>query len=114
LKSIDEYIKNYIARFSKDINNEFFKNKTNEPEQNNSMNTMNTIEMFRFENIIKYRNDGNWEINMKSYLDRQSLDSLYKKKLNNKYIFTFNISNIYFGNASLLPLVKCNKCEYHF
>ena len=25
MKTIDEYVRNYIARFAKDINNEFFK-----------------------------------------------------------------------------------------
>jgi len=114
LKSVDEYIKNYITRFAKDINNEFFKNKTDSLDQNNTMDSiesMNTIEMFRYENILKHRNSDNCEINMKSYLDRHTLDNLYKKIANNKYIFTFNISNIYLGNTSLLPLVKCNKCD---
>ena len=30
---------------------------------------------------------------------------------NDKYIFTFNISNIYFGNVNLIPLVKTNRLE---
>ena len=123
LKSVDEYIKNYITRFAKDINNEFFKNKTDSLEQNNTIDSleqnntidstesMNTIEMFRYENVLKYRSGGKCEINMKSYLDKHTLDNLYKKIANSKYIFTFNISNIYLGNISLLPLVKCNKCD---
>ncbi len=135
LKNIDEYISNYILRCARDINNEFFNNEPiTYPQQqlyqydnsvqqtNNNMvqyqgslmnnwnNSMNTIEMFRYDTIIKRKGDI-WEMNMKSYLDKQSLDILYKKLSNMKYIFTFNISNIYLGNVSLIPLIKCNKCE---
>lgn len=104
LNKSDEYINNYILRFAKDINKEFFKDELN--------NSMNTIEMFRYDNILKNRGGNNWELNMKSYLDKQSLDMLSASKLDNiKYIFTFNITNIYLGNVSLIPLIKCNKCE---
>jgi len=104
LNKTDEYINNYILRFAKDINKEFFKDELN--------NSMNTIEMFRYDNILKYRGGNNWELNMKSYLDKPSLDMLSTSKLDNiKYIFTFNITNIYLGNVSLIPLIKCNKCE---
>ena len=82
----------------------FFKDELN--------NSMNTIEMFRYDNILKHRGGNNWELNMKSYLDKPSLDMLSASKFNNiKYIFTFNITNIYLGNVNLIPLIKCNKCE---
>jgi hypothetical protein len=113
LNKTDEYINNYILRFAKDINKEFFKNDI----KNDINNVMNTIEMFRYDNILKHRGGNNWELNMKSYLDKPSLDMLSKSSFNNnnnnnnKYIFTFNITNIYLGNVNLIPLIKCNKCE---
>jgi len=130
LRNIDDYINNYISRCSRDINNEFFNNEpiTYQQQQiypqqsvgnmiqyqSNSLqnwnSSMNTIEMYRYDTIIKRRGDL-WELNMKSYLDKQTLDILYKKLQNIKYIFTFNISNIYLGSVSLIPLIKCNKCE---
>ena len=46
----------------------------------------------------------------KKNLDKNIINDL-EKKFNKKYIFTFNISNIYLSNNSLLPLIKCNRCE---
>ena len=154
INSIDGYIKSYISRYAKDINNELnalpksgtdlsnkvlpnnvplFANKVlpnnvpllpnkvlpiqdgincinNIQELNiQELNNLETIDMFRYDNILRKRGD-HWELNLKSYLDRHILEDLKKYK-NNKYIFTFNISNIYFGNSSLIPLVKCNKCD---
>ena len=61
---------------------------------------------------------GNYMINFKSYLERPVLEALKQsildKSINNtekKYVITFNISNIYFSNIALTPLIKCNKCE---
>jgi hypothetical protein len=61
---------------------------------------------------------GNYMINFKSYLERPILEALKQsildKSINNtekKYVITFNISNIYFSNMALTPLIKCNKCE---
>jgi hypothetical protein len=107
LKKTDEYINNYIYRFAKDINNEVFKD----------VNSLNIIEMFNYDNILKYNEGKTYEITMKSYLDKHSLDILSTKSReisisnNTKYIFTFNITNIYLGNVNLIPLIKCNKCE---
>jgi hypothetical protein len=130
INSIDGYIKSYISRYAKDINNELNASSNNGtllPIQdginciNNiqelniqelniqELNNLETIDMFRYDNILRKRGD-HWELNLKSYLDRHILEDLKKYK-NNKYIFTFNISNIYFGNSSLIPLVKCNKCD---
>jgi len=63
----------------------------------------------------------NYVINFKSYLDRAVLEALKQSILDknkdrcnspeNKYIITFNISNIYFSKTALTPLIKCNKCE---
>jgi hypothetical protein len=79
-----------------------------------------------------------FEITMKSYLDKKLINDLIKKKQRiktlkidttvssnatiiqdssistqqeQKYIFTFNISNIYFGNTNLIPLIKTNNVE---
>jgi hypothetical protein len=53
-------------------------------------------------------------MHLKSYLDKNIINELENKNNNNiNYIFTFNISNIYFGNSSLIPLVKCNRCEHN-
>ena len=65
-----------------------------------------------YEQIIKYRYNNIIEIHMKSYLDKIMINELENKIEDKKYIFTFNISNIYFSNNNnLLPLVKCNRCE---
>jgi len=84
--------------------------------------------------------EGHYMINFKSYLERPVLEalkqSILNKSINNnllpntpvlgntllpntpvlvntekKYVITFNISNIYFSETSLTPLIKCNKCE---
>ena len=66
--------------------------------------------MFRYDQIIRYKQGDIIDMYLKSYLDRQTIDDI-EKKLNNKYIFTFNISNIYFGINNIIPLIKCNRCE---
>ena len=115
----DEYINNYIKRFAKDINKEFFKTEQYSITNGNlgnriKNNSLNTIEMFRYDNIIKKLNNNTWEFNMKSYLDKPTLDMIISNISNisnTNYIFTFNITNIYLGNVSLIPLIKCNKCN---
>jgi hypothetical protein len=121
LNKTDEYINNYIMRFARDINKEFLNKEANigngsgsgsgsgDLINNFDMDTT-TIEMFRYDNILKHRGGTNWELNMKSYLDKTALDML-SANTNAKYIFTFNITNIYLGNSNLIPLIKCNKCE---
>jgi hypothetical protein len=106
LKNIDEYISAYIVRFSKEIENEL---KTH-------YNDYRALMTFRYEQIIKFKSFDIIEMHLKSYLDKHIINELENKtnKNNNmKYIFTFNISSIYFGNSSLIPLVKCNRCEYN-
>jgi hypothetical protein len=121
LRTIDEYISTYINKYSVEIENDLL----------NYYNDNRTLSSFNYEQIIKFRNNsgntnlGNTntvnstiEIHMKSYLDNVIIDMLESKIDNSnqiddkKYVFTFNISNIYFSNNNnLLPLVKCNKCE---
>ena len=116
LRTIDEYISTYINKYSLEIENDLL----------NYYNDNRTLSSFNYEQIIKFRNhscntvNSTIEIHMKSYLDNVIIDMLESKvesKIDNtiddkKYVFTFNISNIYFSNNNnLLPLVKCNKCE---
>ena len=126
LRTIDEYISSYINKFSTEIDielqeREIFNNTIyNNTYSNTYNNTIKTLSMLKYEQIIKYYNNRNminnqgnneiYQIYLKSYLDKNIISEL-EKKLNKKYIFTFNISNIYFSNNSLLPLIKCNKCE---
>jgi hypothetical protein len=129
LRTIDEHISTYINKYAVEIENDLL----------NYYNDSRTISSFNYEQIIKFRNQSfqnkilnsvsnsntststsTIEIHMKSYLDNAIIDMLNSKidnKIDNsiddkKYIFTFNISNIYFSNNNnLLPLVKCNRCE---
>ena len=108
LRSIDENISGYINKYSLEIE---------------TILGDNTLSMLRYEQIIKYnyyhsnvvvnntenKND-TYQIYLKSYLDKDIIFAL-EKKLNKKYSFTFNISNIYLSNNNLLPLIKCNRCE---
>ena len=137
LRSIDEHISGYINKFSAEIENELHNNQQNSSyvfsNQNNlinniTQNIMNdrTLSMYKYEKIIKYNyhrsgyNNENiknndekidtYQIYLKSYLDRNTILEL-ENQINKKNIFTFNISNIYLCNNSLLPLIKCNRCE---
>ena len=131
LRTIDEHISTYINKYAVEIENDLL----------NYYNDNRPISSFNYEQIIKFRNasvpnkvsntvnvnntilntvNNTIEIHMKSYLDTAIIDMLDGKidgKIDNtlddkKYIFTFNISNIYFSNNNnLLPLVKCNRCE---
>jgi len=128
LRSIDEHISTYINKFSTEIENELESNLESNLEMFNSKKYMNDRElsMFKYEQIIKYNyhrsgyNNENiknndekidtYQIYLKSYLDKNMIFEL-EKRLDKKYVFTFNISNIYLSNNSLLPLIKCNRCE---
>jgi hypothetical protein len=107
LISIDETISRYINKNAIEI----------EDNLNKYHNDNRTMSSFNYEQIIKFRYNNIIELHMKSYIDKQIIDTLENNSnnnsnLNNKYIFTFNVSNIYFSNNNnLLPLVKCNKCE---
>jgi len=124
LRSIDEYISGYINRFSAEIDKEMHNEDLTSTESR-------TIAMLRYEQIIKYNTNYSRYANsyansgshnhistvdtqfmyLKSYLDKAMISELEKKISDKKYIFTFNISNIYFGNNTLIPLIKCNRCE---
>lgn len=105
IRLIDNYISNYITKYAKEITREM--NTTIE-------NANNCIEMYKYDNILKIYKNHN-ELHLKSYLDNTTINNLQygygNDNLNTRYIFTFNISNIYFGRSSLIPLVKCNQCE---
>ena len=102
LRSIDEYISNYINKYSNDIETYL---KTYYDDNRTLLN-------FNYEQIIKFKYNNIIELHMKSYLDPTIITKLENNKENINYNFTFNISNIYFSNNNnLLPLVKCNKCE---
>jgi len=102
LRTIDEYISTYINKYAIEIENDLV----------SYYNDNRTMSSFNYEQIIKYRYNNIIEIHMKSYLEKHLLDELENKIEDKKYIFTFNISNIYFSNNNnLLPLVKCNRCE---
>ena len=108
LRTIDEHISTYINKYSIEI----------EQDLCTYYNDNRTLSSFNYEQIIKFRNtiSNTIEIHMKSYLDNAIIDMLDSKidttLDDKKYVFTFNISNIYFSNNNnLLPLVKCNKCE---
>jgi len=102
LRSIDEYISSYINKYAIEIENDLV----------TYYNDNRTMSSFNYEQIIKYRYNNIIEIHMKSYLDKIMINELENKIEDKKYIFTFNISNIYFSNNNnLLPLVKCNRCE---
>jgi len=118
LRNIDEYLSAYINKCAAEIESELITN----------YNDQRPISSFRYDQIVKYYYDKNTntnqntsnntntsntnsiEMNLKSYLDKNSINELEQKLENKKYILTFNISNIYFGNNNLIPLVKCNKC----
>ena len=102
LRTIDEYISSYINKYAIEIENDLV----------TYYNDNRTMSSFNYEQIIKYRYNNIIEIHMKSYLDKIMINELENKIEDKKYIFTFNISNIYFSNNNnLLPLVKCNRCE---
>ena len=71
-----------------------------------------SLQTYRYEQIIKFKNHGdNIEMTMKSYLDTESIKELEMKLSNVAYVLTFNISNVYLGIKSFMPLIKCNRCE---
>ena len=102
LRNIDECISNYINKNAFEL----------EHDLKLYYNDNRPISCFNYEQIIKFRYNNIIELHMKSYLDNEIIKEIENNKNDSKYIFTFNISNIYFSNKNnLLPLVKCNRCE---
>lgn len=94
LKNIDQFISTNIIQ-NKYING----------------NEIIDLSTYKYDNILKC-NEQMYELNMKSYLDKNIIESLKNLfNTNEKYIFTFNITNIYVSNTNLTPLTKCNKCS---
>ena len=127
MKILDEYLSNSINKYSNKTENELDIAKINDDYIDNINNSSNKLSNLKYEQVIKYNyynssstsnntnqgtenNEEKYQIYLKSYLDKNILNEL-EKKLNKKYIFTFNISNIYLSCNSLLPLIKCNRCE---
>jgi hypothetical protein len=140
MKLLDEYLSSSINKYSNKIENDldinnFISNYGNDSQyinnsssnsSSNSNNNSNKLSVLKYEQVIKYNyynsnnnfciennnieNNEKYQIYLKSYLDKNIINEL-EKKLNKKYIFTFNISNIYLSCNSLLPLIKCNRCE---
>ena len=135
LKSIDTYLSNYIVRHARDINTKMQEDENHylnyEPilKPCYQSNKTDVNKQLQYATITAWNTSsskwvGNYTLSFKSYLERSMLDSLKKsiqeKHSNNasnssnaekKYVLTFNISNIYFSNTALTPLIKCNKCE---
>lgn len=136
IKSIDTYISNYIIRHARDINlkmnedeNHYLNYETIlKPWYNQNKKSANANAYANTNVNLPYaaiaagntskKATCNFAISFKSYLERSVLDtikrSILDKSISNtekKYVITFNISNIYFSNAALTPLIKCNKCE---
>ena len=133
LKSIDTYLSNYIVRHARDINTKMQEDENHylnyEPilkpcYQSNKKTDAN--KHLQYATITAWNTSsskwvGNYTLSFKSYLERSVLDSLKKSirerhssnasNTEKKYVLTFNISNIYFSNTALTPLIKCNKCE---
>lgn len=101
LRIIDEKTSAYFNKSGKDI----------ETELNTNCDDIRPVSLFRYDPILKYRYNNIIEFHLKSYLDRNTISMFENKIEGNKYILTFNISNIYFGVSNLVPLVKCNRCE---
>jgi hypothetical protein len=103
MSRLDQYIINYLKKFKKEIQHELIINYGDD----------RPIEKFKYIFLIK-KNNNKWQINMKSYIDKNIIDLINKNKKDNevkKYKFTFNISNIFFSYNSLLPLIKTNYVE---
>jgi hypothetical protein len=142
LKSIDVFISNYIARHSKQINKELHdsenadlylkyetilkprNNSRQEYQQETKLNTNSSISSIstgqRGHNILnknmtqKRKQEYEYEITFKSYLDKKTIDQIANYSNNKKFIITFNITNIFINKNILIPLIKCNKCEEVF
>lgn len=138
LKSIDSYLSNYIVRHARDINTKMHEDENHYLNYENILKPWynpkkkigtsgHSREQLPYSTVVVTNTllpntgtkwTGNYMINFKSYLERSVLESLRQsildKNINNtekKYVITFNISNIYFSNMALTPLIKCNKCE---
>jgi hypothetical protein len=136
LKSIDTYLSNYIIRHARDINSKMNEDENHYLNYENILKpyyrsnkkpvaSESSYSSIAARNTYSNRVDksfktwtGDYMINFKSYLERSILDtlkhSILDKSISNtekKYVITFNISNIYFSQSALTPLIKCNKCE---
>jgi hypothetical protein len=109
LRQIDEYLSSYLTNNIEAIKGEMLNDKSSlAPLSSQS-------QIYRYESMIRFKTGGDIvEITMKSYLDKHTIQDLELKFPTNNYVFTFNISNIYFGTSNFVPLIKCNRCESIF
>lgn len=116
LNNLDKYLIEYMDKCKTDIERELQAN----------YNDYRKISEFEYSNTIKQSeaDKGIWQMSLRSYIDKRITSDIYKKKQNlnkaigtvnetdtaksTKYVFTFNISNIYFGSSHITPLIKTN------
>lgn len=141
LQTLDNYIIQYLDKYKTEIENELVLNyrdnrKLSEYKYINIIKHVKTYANSNTSNCNTSQNN-KFEITMKSYLDKKLIYDFIKKKQRvknlksniidtsaittkdnskitmqeQKYIFTFNISNIYFGNTNLIPLIKTNNVQ---
>lgn len=134
LKTLDTYILQYLDKYKQEIEAELSVNyKDTRPLTSfKYINVIKPVEQVHSDTatitamqvIDKKIMDKQWEVTMKSYLDKKIIYDFIKKRerynkdpieqyqiMDTKHIFTFNISNIYFGTNTLIPLVKTNRLE---
>jgi hypothetical protein len=135
LSTLDKYILQYLDKYKQEIETELSINyKDTRPLTSfKFINVIKPVELLQCDttNIIttpqvtdKKIIGKQWEVTMKSYLDKKIIYDFIKKRerynkdpvehhqiMDTKHIFTFNISNIYFSTNTLIPLVKTNRLE---
>ena len=120
LRQIDEHLSSNLYNSAKDIEHVMLKQDNSETVEQTiqplqplqSSPKPLSLQSYRYEQLIRFKNHGETiEMTMKSYLDTDMVHELEKKMSNTAYILTFNISNIFLGNQSYMPLIKCNRCE---
>jgi hypothetical protein len=147
LRTLDTYVLQYLDKYKQEIENELSTNykDTRSLASFKYVNVIKKVEKSLENTQYKQINDNQellnsqsegtyilsdtsvdkqWEVTMKSYLDKKIIYDFIKKRnryqkdpvehhqfMCTKHIFTFNISNIYFGTNNLIPLVKTNRLE---
>jgi hypothetical protein len=118
LRQIDEHLSSSLYNNNKEIEDILYEDNKIIPEGISNVLPEGLPEgriitqPYRYEQVIKFKNYSETiEMTMKSYLDMEMIKELEKKLPGVNYIFTFNISNIFLGNQSYMPLIKCNRCE---
>ena len=115
LRQIDEHLSFQLQNNINQIQEMLESNdeQPQQPQQSQQPNqSQQPLQPYRYEQVVKFKNHGeNIEMTMKSYLDPETVKELETKVANIGYVLTFNISNVYLGVKSFMPLIKCNRCE---